>query len=364
MSDGFVYFIRAEGTGSIKIGFSTNHPSIRLKELQTGSPSKLELVSFYEGSQIEENELHHEFAEERGNGEWFEESPRLKAKIKELIEESYEDKKNEFVRELNKGTILLETPDSKTLALMGKEGVKYERRYEGELKDGKPHGQGTITYSPSGEIFKGEFKDGKENGQGIWTHPDGESTEGEWKNGYIQFGTHIESDGSKYEGDFAGLGVVKHGKGTYTYPDGHTYVGEWDLNKRHGEGIMSYGSEGERQYIGQWKDDFMCGIGTLYFHEIDVKIYCEEWEKDKENGKVTKQFSNGQERIGYYKDGELDKEKPEWHIFPSGDIFIGYFDEDGDTYLNGEYYVNEKLRYKYVNGKQKKVSALQRFLKK
>ena len=72
MSDGFVYFIRAEGTGSIKIGFSTNHPSIRLKELQTGSPSKLELLTFYEGSEKDEKKLHHEFAEDRGIGEWFE----------------------------------------------------------------------------------------------------------------------------------------------------------------------------------------------------------------------------------------------------------------------------------------------------
>jgi hypothetical protein len=82
------------------------------------------------------------------------------------------------------------------------------------------------------------------------------------------------------------------------------------------------------------------------------------------NGKVTRQYPNGGKRICYYKDDELVKEKPESHLYPSGDIFIGYFDEDGDTYLNGEYYVNGKLYYKYVNGKQKKASALHKFLRK
>ena len=38
-------------------------------------------------------------------------------------------------------------------------------KYEGEIKNGKPNGQGTITY-PDGGKYVGELKDGKNNGQG------------------------------------------------------------------------------------------------------------------------------------------------------------------------------------------------------
>ena len=55
--------------------------------------------------------------------------------------------------------------------------------YTGELKNGKPHGYGTITYSTSwkivsskdfiadpGDTFEGEFRDGKISGLGYWKH--------------------------------------------------------------------------------------------------------------------------------------------------------------------------------------------------
>ena len=46
MSDGFVYFIKMEETGDIKIGFSEKHPEGRLKEFQTGNSNKLILHSY------------------------------------------------------------------------------------------------------------------------------------------------------------------------------------------------------------------------------------------------------------------------------------------------------------------------------
>ena len=60
--------------------------------------------------------------------------------------------------------------------------------YTGELKNGKPHGYGTITYKTStkivpskdfianpGDTFEGDFRDGKISGLGYWTH-DGNQT--------------------------------------------------------------------------------------------------------------------------------------------------------------------------------------------
>ena len=45
--------------------------------------------------------------------------------------------------------------------------------------------------------------DGKANGQGTYTHPDGTTSTGEWKNG------------------------EPNGQGTKTFPDGDTYTGEF-----------------------------------------------------------------------------------------------------------------------------------------
>jgi hypothetical protein len=71
-------------------------------------------------------------------------------------------------------------------------------RYEGEWKDGKRHGQGTLYYK-SGSRYEGEWKDGKRHGQGTFFWNDGDRYEGEWKDDW------------------------KHGKGTMYLKDGRRY---------------------------------------------------------------------------------------------------------------------------------------------
>ena len=93
MSDGFVYFIKMEETGDIKIGFSEKHPNGRLKDFQTGNSNKLNLIGFIEGTYQDETDLHQEFSENKVRNEWFESSPRLEKRIKDMLEESLEDKK-------------------------------------------------------------------------------------------------------------------------------------------------------------------------------------------------------------------------------------------------------------------------------
>ena len=56
-------------------------------------------------------------------------------------------------------------------------------KYEGDLKKGKHHGQGTLIYD----------------------------------------------DGDKYVGEYIN---IRHGQGTYTYADGTKYVGEWKDGER------------------------------------------------------------------------------------------------------------------------------------
>ena len=57
--------------------------------------------------------------------------------------------------------------------------------YEGDLKNGVPHGQGCCTF-PDGAVFKGELKNGVPHGQGCFTYPSGAVYEGEFKDGKQQ----------------------------------------------------------------------------------------------------------------------------------------------------------------------------------
>jgi hypothetical protein len=66
----YVYFIRCEATGMIKLG-KAQDPIARLRALQTGSASELVLVGAIEGGFDREKELHERFAHLKTRGEWF-----------------------------------------------------------------------------------------------------------------------------------------------------------------------------------------------------------------------------------------------------------------------------------------------------
>ena len=83
---------------------------------------------------------------------------------------------------------------------------KVQPKYKGEIKNGKPNGQGTITY-PDGDKYVGKWRDGLKNGQGTYTWSDGDKYVGEWKDG------------------------EQNGQGTYIYHDGRKYEGEWKDGK-------------------------------------------------------------------------------------------------------------------------------------
>ena len=74
--------------------------------------------------------------------------------------------------------------------------------YVGELRDGKPHGQGVMTW-PDGSRYEGELRDGRWHGQGVYTWPDGVRQEGWFRDGLQQgHGVLTWPDGARYEGWF------------------------------------------------------------------------------------------------------------------------------------------------------------------
>ena len=124
-------------------------------------------------------------------------------------------------------------------------------RYEGEIRDGKPHGQGTKTYS-NGDRYEGKWRDGNEHGRGTYTWTNGNRYEGEWHDGKRHgLGIFTWSDGDHYKGDY--VDGKRTGQGTYTWPDGAYYEGGFVNGKRtgHGRYVQANGEAVE----GEWKDD-------------------------------------------------------------------------------------------------------------
>jgi Meiotically up-regulated gene 113 len=66
-----IYFIGSR-TGHIKIGYTgSDSPADRLASLQTGNPTKLEILGQCPGDQGLERQLHQQFRDLRTTGEWF-----------------------------------------------------------------------------------------------------------------------------------------------------------------------------------------------------------------------------------------------------------------------------------------------------
>lgn len=88
----YVYFFpeRDKEDPAIKIGYSKN-PIKRLKQLQTGHPTKIGCEGWFEclsedEAHTEEHVLHHAFRKDRirPNGEWFKYSDAIKMYIESL----------------------------------------------------------------------------------------------------------------------------------------------------------------------------------------------------------------------------------------------------------------------------------------
>lgn len=82
-------------------------------------------------------------------------------------------------------------------------------RYEGDLENGRPHGQGVMIW-PDGERYEGSFRNGMRDGHGVVTYPVGLRSEGEWKNDKaVGKGVWTTLDGSPIALDEEGEGFSK-----------------------------------------------------------------------------------------------------------------------------------------------------------
>ena len=239
------------------------------------------------------------------------------------------------------------------VGLFGKWRRKPGETYVGERKDGKYHGQGTLTYSYDDQYrgeFKGEFKDGEYHGQGTFTNPDGTKYVGEFKDGeYHGQGTLTYHNGSVYVGRF-NVGN-RNGQGTFTSPDGEKYVGEWNekgVREKSFQGTYTF-HDGNK-YEGEYKDGKYHGQGTLTYH--NGSVYVGRFNVGNRNGQGTFTSPDGEKYVGEWNEkGVREKSFQGTGTFPDGSKYIGEF-KDGEyhgqgtyTWSNGRKYVGE-----YKNG--------------
>jgi len=219
-------------------------------------------------------------------------------------------------------------------------------KYVGQTKDGKPHGQGTITWT-NGDSYNGEWQNGKRTGYGnlIFTLDNGDKYIGElYNNLWHGQGTYIYKTGDKYFGGYnngkmEGQGTytwvngdkyegqhkdgIRSGQGTYTYINGDKFIGEYknDLmyegtytliigdtykgffkdGKWHGQGTYAYKSGDE--YEGNWEEGYPSGQGTFVY--ADGKKYVGEFKKGKREGQGILTFADGRKFVGKFENNEF-----------------------------------------------------------
>jgi hypothetical protein len=135
-----------------------------------------------------------------------------------------------------------------SIGIGGKKVIIYHpngnKKYEGEFKNDRKNGKGTLTYE-SGSIYEGEFVDDQRTGKGVLYY----------------------ANGNRYEGDFVDDQIV--GKGVLYYASGNKYEGEWKNGKPDGKGVLYYANG--NTYEGDFVDGKPYGKGTSYYPDGKVE---------------------------------------------------------------------------------------------
>eukprot|EP00741_Cyanophora_paradoxa_P002684 tig00000615_g2604.t1 len=192
-------------------------------------------------------------------------------------------------------------------------------RHEGDFVNNVAHGWG-VRISANGDVYEGDWYENRKSGHGKWTRANGCSYEGDWKNDTFEGrGVYIRADGTVFEGTW--LKGKLCGRGIKRWPNGDQYVGEFENNASHGRGKRIW-SNGD-VYEGEWrfnrkdgKGMWMRANGAKYegdwkndlFDGIgsytwpDGSRYDGEWKKGKQCGQGLKISANGDTYEGEFRD--------------------------------------------------------------
>lgn len=236
--------------------------------------------------------------------------------------------------------------------------------YEGEMKDGEPHGFGTYRWN-DGDVYTGEYVNGTRHGKGKFVFASGNYYDGYWANGkYHGHGIFRWSDGDEFDGEWQN--GQRHGKGKWTYGDGRYYTGVWENGESVSSSAIVYPSDSKAQggtvktkferfeydggdvyegetvnglrhgkgkytwasgtvYEGDWVKGKRCGFGITRSYRRkrhDGTLFVEysyegEWKDSKKNGhgvwKFSQEYADGIIKVYQSYDGEWVNDKKHGH---------------------------------------------------
>ena len=219
-----------------------------------------------------------------------------------------------------------------------------KEKYIGEMIDGLKEGKGILYYDKNDEYnrykYEGDFKEDKRGGKGTIIYKNGEKYEGDFKNDImIGKGIFYYDNGDKYEGDFKDN--IFEGKGKFYYHQGDIYEGEWENDEKNGKGVFYY--DNGDIYEGYFKDDMKNGKGNYYFCNGDR--FEGNYINGKEEGKGKYYNIFGGKFKGNYKNGK--REGMGVMIWKNGDRYEGEWKnslKDGKGIM---YYSNGKIEKGY-----------------
>jgi len=180
--------------------------------------------------------------------------------------------------------------------------TKENRKYTGQFKNNKYHGQGRLIFE-NGDVYEGTFKRNKANGPGKFIQNNGLVYEGEFKDDK-QHGKGVEvwGEGYRYEGEY--FKGQKHGTGFIQYANGSSYQGEFCFNKVEGRGLYRWNEL--KWYDGEFVDNKMQGFGEL--HSQSGLVYKGEFWNDQKNGFGVCKWPDGRGFKGQWKNDYQDGE--------------------------------------------------------
>ncbi|WP_353893914.1 hypothetical protein PRVXH_000685 [Proteinivorax hydrogeniformans] len=205
-------------------------------------------------------------------------------------------------------------------------------KFNGDIVNGVPNGEGVLYSENGAKIAKGYFKDGRLNGPGKLYRNSDALYKGEFKNG------------------------LPHGAGNSFYTNGQLkYEGYWQKGLKHGQGKL-FNQDGELLYVGEMESNTFHGDGKYY--QSDQLIYKGHWKKHARHGQG-KEFNGenlvyeGQWSQNYYScegryfvDGSLIYEGAWDFGLPNG---LGTLYSDDDKFYKGKWVDGKILEGQFYN---------------